>query len=157
MLKKLFIASLLFVILFTIDQYIKFLFVDGYERKGECISLILVYNYGVAFSMFSFLEGNLKYIQIAIMLAGVIYLMFHKELFTLYYIPAALILAGGVSNIYDRFIHGGVVDYVYWHCGFDFAVFNFADVIIDIGVVLILLINYIHSKKEKNSHGTDPI
>jgi len=150
MLKKLLIALLLFVFLFIIDQYIKFLFVDGYEHRGECISFILVYNYGVAFSMFAFLEGNLKYIQIAIMSAGILYLMFNKEIFKLYYFPSALILAGGISNIYDRFIHGGVVDYVYWHCGFDFAVFNFADVIIDIGVVLILIINYKDSKnKEK--------
>ena len=149
MLKKLFITISLFIGLFLIDQYIKFLFVDGYERPGECISLILVYNYGVAFSMFSFLEGNLKYIQIIIMLGGILYLAFNNEIFKTYYLPASLILAGGVSNIYDRFIHGGVVDYIYWHCGFDFAVFNFADVIIDIGVVLILLINYKESKKLK--------
>jgi len=149
MLKKLSITVSLFIVLFLIDQYIKFLFVDGYERRGECISLILVYNYGVAFSMFSFLEGNLKYIQIVIMLAGVLYLAFNKDIFRLYYIPSALVLAGGVSNIYDRFIHGGVVDYVYWHCGFDFAVFNFADVIIDIGVVLILIISYLDGKKQK--------
>jgi len=149
MLKKLFITVSLFVGLFLIDQYIKFLFVDGYERPGECISLILVYNYGVAFSMFSFLEGNLKYIQIVIMTAGILYLAFNKEIFKIYYLPASLVLAGGVSNIYDRFIHGGVVDYIYWHCGFDFAVFNLADVLIDIGVVLLLWINYKESKKLK--------
>lgn len=152
MLKKLFITISLFTVLFLIDQYVKFLFVDGYERQGECISLILVYNYGVAFSMFSFLDGNLKYIQIAIMMAGILYLSFNKDVFKLYYIPAALIMAGGISNIYDRFIHGGVVDYIYWHCGFDFAVFNFADVIINIGVVLILIINYKESKKLKVKH-----
>jgi len=149
MLKKLFIVLFLFIGLFLIDQYIKLLFVNGFESKGECISFILVYNYGVAFSMFSFLEGNLKYIQIGIMLLGIMYLIFNKKIFELYYFPSALILAGGVSNIYDRFIHGGVVDYVYWHCGFDFAVFNLADVIIDIGVVLILIINYKDSKQQK--------
>tara|TARA_B110000046_G_C12979321_1_gene392596 strand:- start:686 stop:1144 length:459 start_codon:yes stop_codon:yes gene_type:complete len=149
MLKKLFITIVLFLSLFLIDQYVKFLFVDGFEQKGECISLILVYNYGVAFSMFSFLEGNLKYIQIAIMLGIILYLAFNRDLFRLYYIPAALVIAGGVSNIYDRFIHGGVVDYIYWHCGFDFAVFNFADVIMNIGVILILIINYKDTKAKK--------
>lgn len=148
MLKKLSITIVLFIVLFLIDQYIKFLFVDGYERIGECISLVLAYNYGVAFSMFSFLEGNLKYIQIAIMLGGIIYLVLNKTVFEQYYIPTALLLAGGISNIYDRFIHGGVVDYVYWHCKFDFAIFNLADVLIDIAVVLILIINYKNSKKE---------
>jgi len=149
MLKKVVLFLSLFVILVLLDQYIKMLFVNGFEQRGECISLILVYNYGVAFSMFAFLAENLKYIQIVIMIGGVIYLTFNKEVFELYYLPAALILAGGSSNIYDRFLHGGVVDYIYWHCGFDFAVFNFADVIIDIGVVLILLISYLDSRKKR--------
>ena len=51
-------------------------------------------------------------------------------------------LGGAFSNIYDRFVHGGVVDMVFWHCGFDFAVFNFADVMIDIAVVWFLLLHF---------------
>ena len=151
MLKKISISIVLFVVLFAIDQYIKFLFVYGFEARGECISLVLTYNYGVAFSMFSFLEGNLKYIQIAIMLAGIIYLFLNKDIFKQYYIPTSLLLAGGISNIVDRFIHGGVVDYVYWHCWFDFAIFNLADVLIDIAVVLVIYISYQNDKKEKLS------
>lgn len=151
MLKKFLIAVLLFVVAFIVDQYIKSIFVNGFEARGECISLVLAYNYGVAFSMFSFLEGNLKYIQIAIMSAGVLYLFFNKDIFKDYYIPAALLLAGGISNIYDRFIHGGVVDYVYWHCWFDFAIFNLADVLIDIAVVMILYISWQNGKKEKET------
>jgi len=149
MLKKFFISTILLVCLILIDQYIKFLFVDGFEHKGECISFILVYNYGVAFSMFAFLAENLKYIQIAIMLGAIIYLVLNRDVFEIYYIPTALVLAGGISNIYDRFIHGGVVDYIYWHCGFEFAVFNLADVLINIGVGLILLINYLDYRKKK--------
>ena len=148
--RKKFIFSIVgFIVLFTIDQYIKFLFVDGFEAKGECISLVLAYNYGVAFSMFAFLQEYLKFIQIAIMAGGIIYLILNKDVFDLYYIPTTLLLAGGISNIVDRFIHGGVVDYVYWHCGFDFAIFNLADVLIDIAVVLILIISYKNDKKEK--------
>ncbi|MGB3752236.1 MAG: signal peptidase II [Arcobacteraceae bacterium] len=149
MLKKFFVSSILLVCLIFIDQYIKFLFVDGFEHRGECISFILVYNYGVAFSMFAFLAENLKYIQIAIMIGAVIYLAFNRDVFKVYYIPAALVLAGGISNIYDRFIHGGVVDYIYWHCGFEFAVFNLADILINLGVGIILLINYLDYRKKK--------
>ncbi|MEA3513327.1 MAG: signal peptidase II [Campylobacterota bacterium] len=145
--KKLFVTFTIFLSLFLVDQYIKFLFVDGFEARGECISLVLAYNYGVAFSMFAFLAENLKYIQIAIMLFGIGYLFFNKDIFEHYYIPAGLIFAGGISNIFDRFIHGGVVDYVYWHCWFDFAIFNLADVLIDIAIVLILWISYKNSKE----------
>ncbi|MDD2697362.1 MAG: signal peptidase II [Arcobacteraceae bacterium] len=148
--KKIIIFISIFIVLFTVDQSIKNIFVNGFGIDGECISLVLAYNKGVAFSMFAFLEGNLKYIQIAMLIAGIIYLFSNKEIFNSYYIPAAILISGGVSNIYDRFIHEGVVDYVYWHCGFDFAIFNLADVLIDIAVVLMIYINYKNEKmKEK--------
>jgi signal peptidase II len=137
--------SILFLSLagiFIIDQNIKSLFLDGYRYYSDCIDLTLVFNKGVAFSMFAFLKEYLKYIQIALMLVGIIYLYLNKEIFKIYYIPSAFLLAGGISNIVDRFVHGGVVDYVYWHCGFDFAIFNLADVLIDIAVALILYTNY---------------
>ena len=54
-------------------------------------------------------------------------------------IVLGIILGAGASNVLDRFIHGGVVDYVFWHKWFNFAVFNFADVMINLGVVIILL------------------
>ena len=148
MLKKVIFTSIIFVSLFILDQYIKSIFVNGYTLDGDCISLVLAYNKGVAFSMFSFLQENLKYIQIAMMIGGIIYLILNKKIFENYFLPISLLFAGGISNIYDRFIHQGVVDYVYWHCGFDFAIFNFADVLIDIAIVLILYINY---KLSKNS------
>ncbi|MDX9743265.1 MAG: signal peptidase II [Arcobacteraceae bacterium] len=140
--KKILLFIAIFIVLFTIDQIIKMIFVNGFEVQGSCISLVLAYNKGVAFSMFAFLEGNLKYIQIVMLLAGMLYLFSKQEIFNRYYIPASILIAGGVSNIYDRFIHEGVVDYVYWHCGFDFAIFNLADVLIDIAVVIIIYFNY---------------
>jgi signal peptidase II len=122
-----------------LDQAIKQVFLNGYEFRGDCISLILVYNKGVAFSMFEFLGEYLKYIQIAFLLAILGYVLLAKDVFKEYYIPIAFILGAGASNVYDRFIHGGVVDYFYWHCGFDFAIFNFADVMIDVGILLLII------------------
>lgn len=126
--------------IFIIDQNIKTLFVEGWRYYTDCIDLILVYNKGVAFSMFAFLDETLKYIQLVLIIGVLIYLIYLKEI--CYAIPGGLMLGGAFSNVYDRFVHGGVVDMVYWHCGFDFAVFNFADVMIDIAVVWILLINF---------------
>ncbi len=126
--------------IFIIDQNIKMLFVDGFRYYTECIDLILVYNRGVAFSMFSFLDEWLKYIQLVLVFGILIYIINLKKL--CFAMPAGLLLGGAISNIYDRFIHGGVVDMVYWHCGFDFAVFNFADVMIDVAVVWFLILNF---------------
>ena len=143
---------ILFITLVSIDQYIKYIFVDGFVYHTKCISLILAYNTGVAFSMLSFLAENLKFIQIGILSLGILYLIFNKDIYSTYYIPITLILSGGISNITDRFNHIGVVDYVYWHCGFDFAIFNFADVIIDLGVVILIYIQYKIDKKENTSN-----
>ncbi|MDO8453950.1 MAG: signal peptidase II [Sulfurimonas sp.] len=126
--------------IFIIDQYIKMLFVDGFRYYTQCIDFILVYNKGVAFSMLSFLDESLKYIQL-IMVSGILIYMIYLQKIC-YAFPAGLMLGGAFSNIYDRFIHGGVVDMVYWHCGFNFAVFNFADVMIDVAVAWILLLNF---------------
>ncbi len=135
-------AILLFTIIgiFIIDQNIKMLFVEGFRYYTECIDLILVYNKGVAFSMLSFLDEWLKYIQLVLVSGVLIYMFYLKKL--CFAFPAGLLLGGAFSNIYDRFIHGGVVDMVYWHCGFNFAVFNFADVMIDVAVVWLLILNY---------------
>jgi len=134
-------SILLFTIvgIFIIDQNIKTLFVEGFRYYTNCIDLILVYNKGVAFSMFAFLDEWLKYIQLFLVAGIFIYIINLKKI--CFAFPAGLMLGGAFSNIYDRFVHEGVVDMVYWHCGFDFAVFNFADVVIDIAVIWILLLN----------------
>lgn len=109
--------------------------------KTHCINLRLVFNDGIAFSMFSFLHGYLKWIQLVLIVGVASYVIgWHKKCFM---IPSSILIGAGSSNIFDRFIHGGVVDYVYWHCGFDFAIFNFADVMIDVAIVWIILLNFI--------------
>lgn len=152
--KKLVIAIYLFITIFILDQVVKYGFANlNWDVDGPYMSLKLAYNYGVAFSMFSFLEHNLKYIQLLIIVIATIYLLKNKDVFDEYYLSIALLYAGGLSNILDRFTYGGVVDYFYWHYGFEFAIFNIADVIINMAVALIIYkqIKQIREeKKQKN-------
>ncbi len=126
---------------FVIDQNIKILFVDGYYRAGSCIDLELHYNKGVAFSMFAFLGPYLKWIQ-SLLVLGILYYVFSEGYLKRYAFPIGLLVGGALGNVYDRFIHGGVVDYIAWHCGFNFAVFNYADIAIDLAVAWILIMVY---------------
>ena len=142
---------------FIIDQNIKIWAIDavnGAEHavimKGSCINLELFYNEGVAFSMLKSLGDNLKWVQLVLIL-GIILYVFYDGYLKKYAFAIGLIIGGALGNLYDRFIHKGVVDYVAWHCGFDFAVFNYADVMIDLGVAIILLLTYLEYRKEKNS------
>jgi signal peptidase II len=143
MVKSIIVFTLAFVGVFVIDQNLKTIFLEGFRWYGDYFSLILTYNKGVAFSMLSFLEGNLKYLQVVLLLGVFLYLMFNRDVFKSYSLPAGIILGAGCSNLYDRFIHGGVVDYFYWHKWFSFAVFNFADVMINVGVGIILLLSFL--------------
>jgi len=140
MARSILILVLALIGIFIVDQTIKGLFLEGFRSYTQCLDLILVYNKGVAFSMLSFLDESLKWIQLAL-LAGVAgYTLWLRK--SCYVFPAGIMVGAGLSNVYDRFVHGGVVDYVYWHCGFDFAVFNFADVMIDFAVLWLMILNF---------------
>lgn len=137
-----------FFVVFAIDQAIKWFFVTtNFATQSEFIDLVLTYNRGVAFSMFAFLEENLKFIQIALVLGVFGYLVYERELLKTHAVELGAILGAGSANIFDRFVHGGVVDYIFWHKWFNFAVFNFADVVINLAVASILLKSFF--KKER--------
>ncbi len=147
------IFAIFFLVLlgtFIIDQNIKSIFVDGYYREGTCIDLVLHYNKGVAFSMLAFLGPYLKWIQ-SLLVAVILFVIFKEGYLKRYAFPAGLLVGGALGNVYDRFMHEGVVDYVAWHCGFDFAVFNFADVAIDLAVVWILIMVYFFKEKSEEN------
>jgi len=141
-----FILSVLGI--FIIDQSIKTLFVEGYYSAGECIDLVLHYNRGVAFSMFASFGSYLKWLQSLLILTILVYI-FKEGYLKKYAFPLGMLIGGAVGNVYDRFIYEGVVDYVAWHCGFNFAVFNFADIAIDVAVAWILIVFYFFSEDKK--------
>ena len=134
---------------FFIDQGLKDLFyIQHFDWQSKCISLELHLNKGVAFSMLEFLGNNLKWVQLSLV-ALLVYLAYSEKWLQKYPLSLGLVAGGAVGNLYDRFSIDAVVDYVYWHCGFNFAVFNFADVMIDVGIALIILQEFIKHKREK--------
>ena len=55
-------------------------------------------------------------------------------------ISIGIILGGIVGNLIDRIVYGNVIDYLSFKLfGYDFAVFNFADIGIVVGVILLLI------------------
>jgi signal peptidase II len=136
-----YLISMMFALIgiFIIDQNLKQIFIEGFRYYSDYIDLILVYNKGVAFSMFAFLQEWLKWIQLVLIVGVGFYIISLKK--SCYAVPSGILLGAGLSNVYDRFIHGGVVDYIYYHHWFNFAVFNFADVMIDLAVLWFIILN----------------
>lgn len=130
-----------------IDRMTKAAVLGGMTHSGECISFVFALNSGVAFSMFAFLGEYLKWIQL-LLIFGIIWFVVAYKYLWIYPYPIALILAGALSNLFDRFAYGGVVDFIYWHCWFDFAIFNFADILINVGVFLLLILFWQEERKK---------
>ena len=51
-----------------------------------------------------------------------------------------LVVSGSVSNIFDRFTHQGVIDFIYIHVGsWHWPLFNLADACIVLGVMIMII------------------
>lgn len=78
----------------------------------------------------------------ALLLAVAVYLYRSDPLPRIEYACFGLIVGGGSSNVLDRLIYGSVIDYIdiqhipYWN-----YVFNFADVMIHLGIWPLLLLS----------------
>lgn len=141
-----------FVLVFAFDQWVKSLTLAGLRWQSEYLDLTYALNTGVAFSMLSFLEHHLKYLHLALIIILFIYLFWQKTLLKTHIIAFGMMLGAGVSNLLDRFLYGGVVDMFFWHKWFHFAIFNVADVIINISVALIFIKEILINRRKKNGN-----
>ncbi len=128
-----------FVLVFIFDQWVKFLTLAGLRWQSEYLDLTYTLNKGVAFSMLSFLDYHLKYLHLILIILLFLYLFWQKAFLKSHSIAFGMMIGAGVSNLFDRFVHGGVVDMFFWHKWFHFAIFNVADVMINVSVALILI------------------
>lgn len=142
-LKKIIPISLL---IFLIDQLIK-LVVTFNIKLNTSISIIKdffyisnVHNYGAAFSI---LYGNRLFLIIVSFLAILFiyyFLIRNKKLRKIEEVIYSLLLGGVVGNLFDRIIHGYVIDFLDFHIfGYNFPIFNIADICIVISIGLIIL------------------
>ena len=143
-------------VLIGIDQGIKFWAVHVLMPVGtlplipHVVELRFVLNPGMAFSL---LSGKQLFLIIAtsIALIFVAYgLFFRSRGKLLQQIAFILVLAGGIGNLIDRVLNGEVVDYIN-PLFIDFAVFNFADILVCVGVALWVLVILLEEVEDKPS------
>ncbi|NEJ69242.1 signal peptidase II [Rhizobium phaseoli] len=149
-------APILFfiVIAVVIDQAVK-IAVDHYLPLQEAVPVIPMlalyrtYNLGVAFSMLSGMDGWFIVGMRLVIVAFVIWLWNRtaKDRW-LAHLGYALIIAGAIGNLVDRFAYGHVIDYILFHTeSWSFAVFNLADSFITIGAGCVILDELLLPKK----------
>lgn len=148
--KKIFFLTIIGVLL---DQVIK-LMVSHWMVLGKSIkvikdffSLTYVQNTGAAFSI---LSGNI-YLLIGITVIALFLIYFllikDKNLTKIDAVLYSLLLSGIFGNFIDRVFRGYVVDYLDFNIfGYDFAIFNLADIMIVVSIGILFLMTF---KKEK--------
>ena len=161
----------LILLVVTIDQLTKKLAIRVLRDAAQSITIIpdllsLTYteNKGVAFGMEFARAGMLLLLTGVITIIVLVYVILSKNRTTLFLVPFALIVGGGIGNMIDRVILGRVVDFIYFdlYHGKIFGtylslwpIFNVADSAISIGAcMLILFHNRIFPEdnpKEKNN------
>ena len=102
--------------------------------------LVMAWNKGVSFSMFASESPYMAYILIAVALTMSLvffyWLMTTNSRMTAF--PLVLIVAGALSNVWDRVRFGAVADFLYFHVGqYGWPAFNIADSCIVAGVALL--------------------
>ena len=104
--------------------------------------LVLVFNTGAAFSFLAEHSGWQRWFFTVLALAvsgWLLTLMHHHRNERLLPAAFALIIGGALGNVYDRLVHGAVVDFLHFHyAGWSWPAFNLADSAITVGVVLML-------------------
>ena len=104
-----------------------------------------VRNYGAAFNI---LSGNRLFLSFISVISTIIlsYFIFIRENKLINKFGLSFILAGSIGNGIDRIFNGYVIDFIKIKY-IDFPVFNIADIVINIGV-LILMISYFRYKNK---------
>lgn len=141
--KRLTIYSMIFLIIDLIVKIIIVNFMKVYDTIKvipNFFSIMYVRNTGAAFSILE--DSRLFFIIITFIALICIYLFLIKDkILSKFQIFCYSMLIGGIiGNFVDRVIYGYVVDYLSFNIfGYNFPVFNLADMFIVVAIILLIL------------------
>ena len=153
---KLIIGFVFLVICFALDRFSKIYILNILNNQGQVdfyinqyLNIYLVWNTGIGFGLFS-LENNLYYNLFTgiIILINFVLLYFAiietkiKSFFLM------IILGGSLGNLFDRVYYRAVPDFIDLnYAGYHWFVFNVADIFISIGIICLILAEFLFYKK----------
>ena len=119
--------------------------------SSEYLNINLIWNKGIAFGLFSLNESNVYNILtalIALVILVILIMILKNDGFKRF--SLLMIMGGALGNLYDRIFFSSVPDFFDFHVGnFHWFVFNVADIFITIGVIFMIIIEFIDNNKNK--------
>ncbi len=151
------IVFIVSIVLVLIDQVLKGLVINSlnlYESVDiipNFLSITYVTNDGAAFNI---LSGGRWFFIIAGLIALIFiikFIMLDTKVSKFDRMAYSLVLSGIVGNLIDRIFYGKVIDYIDFNLfGYDAPIFNFADICIVVGVIMIVFILIIKGDSDGN-------
>tara|TARA_B100000963_G_scaffold336685_1_gene331975 strand:- start:804 stop:1301 length:498 start_codon:yes stop_codon:yes gene_type:complete len=160
-LNKILFGLVLLVICFTLDRLSKVYILNLLNNEGQVdfyinqyLNIYLVWNSGIGFGLFSS-ENNLFYNLFTAIIVIINFVIFYfafietkiKSFFLM------IILGGSLGNLFDRVYYRAVPDFIDLnYAGYHWFIFNVADIFITIGIICLIISEFIFYKKknEKN-------
>ncbi len=132
-----------------------FLAENGTTRINDFLTLTEVYNRGIAFGMMQGIGPLIGWLTIAVVLGLGVYLFtLPREQWLLGW-GLAFLIGGALGNMIDRILFGEVLDF--FLTPFSQGVFNVADVMVHVGVILALLATFLMQPRDPSpALETDP-
>ena len=131
------------IILIILDQIIKINIANTMNASitliPHCLKITYLANDGAAFGI---LSSQILLIMINIIIITIITILLirkDKELLKIQKMGMTLVISGGIGNLIDRLIRGYVIDYIDITELFDYPIFNFADILIVVGAIMIIV------------------
>tara|TARA_Y200000002_G_C22341731_1_gene521189 strand:- start:58 stop:561 length:504 start_codon:yes stop_codon:yes gene_type:complete len=154
---KNFIINLFLILLIFLLDRISKIYVINLDKKffgseifsSKYLNISLIWNEGIAFGLLSFDQDNLYNLLtflIILIIFFIIVMILKSSGFKKY--ALLLILGGALGNIFDRLMYKAVPDFIDFHVGdFHWFIFNVADIFVTLGVIFMILLEFIDNDK----------
>ena len=144
------------IIIFLIDRISKIHVINLFDTLNDqqifiasFLNLYLIWNEGIAFGLLSFDNNEIyNFITFFITIINIIiiYILIKINDFRRYFF--SIILGGSLGNLFDRLVYNAVPDFIDFHIGnLHWFIFNLADIFITIGVICLILDEFIFKSK----------
>ena len=156
--KKFFLYFGIVIFVFILDRISKIYILNLVEANNQIdiyifsfLKLYLIWNKGIAFGLFSFEQNSFyNFITILIIIINLVILIMiikSKDIKAYFLI---FILGGSLGNLFDRIYYSAVPDFIDFHINdFHWFIFNVADVFISLGVICLIVVEFIFNKTSR--------
>jgi signal peptidase II len=119
--------------------------------NSSYLNIVLIWNKGIAFGLFSFNElylYNILSLMILIIIITLIVMSLKSHRFKRY--SLLMIVGGAIGNLHDRIFSNAVPDFIDFHVGnFHWFIFNVSDIFITLGVICMIILELVDNQTEK--------